>query len=1043
VACIGGDHALALDLARRGGWLVIALEPDAARALALRQAGEAAGVLGRGLEVHEGSAERIPTADRLVDLLALPAMGQADVQPTLRAEIARVLTPLHGRCVFKDGEIAQPALDGADWWTHKLHGPDNNAVSRDTVFRFPPLTQFRAMPMYTAGMGASHTADGIHFELNDWAFNKPVNVGLAGRILARSVANGRILWEATMPEEVLPSAPVSLYADGALCVAGTVDDWPAIIRYDGRTGQPRPPVLLGEAGLRVKWLAHAGGRFHALLGAKAELKPRWSWFLPAPKGQWEGQTLFGSRLIACDAATGATLWTHQEAASIDFRTIAVADGRLYAYVDNTRLAAFDAATGTLVWENRDQSWIGKLVRPPKPHVVYVANTPSLIAADGFLRLAVAECKEGMQIFAAADGKFLNTVRGATPKTVLVDGTLMSGNNAMNPTTGAKLEQPPWSPAGTAWCGLVSHAPGTGVLGHSTLNFKSACAVGAWVAGGTLLYSPTICDCGAVTGAAGFVSAGTTISAALAGNDHPLVQGPAWGRALTAETGATDWPAHRGFTRRGSTAATVSEQAQVRWTITPKVPFVTNAIHNQRGIAFDERPTPPIIAAGRVFRAGSDGILRAHALATGALEWTVHLDGPVMTPPAYAGGRLFVPGCDGWLYALDASTGELAWKRRLAPAERRIVFFDQWMSTWPVLSVAVRDGIVYAAAGWMPTDGTVAFALDAATGAVRWRHADEPATKTFQGSHNPPDRPIQGLGGHLVVVGDRLWGAGSWTPPLVLDRKDGNDPLFALKERMLGKAAYYDGKKLVHVRGQDVVPLADGIVLVGGGDLFDEPQLREGKVGRTAYQAFFTNPAGDWQLEQAPADAFLSRIAPAVDDDLLVFAATPSTAEKKGEEVEVRGAPLVSHGLNTWSTTTFVSEAKRLQQRPVIKDGPSRIGLSLESRGAFGRLSFAKASWRSTDLDCNALALTRQAVLVAHAVGTTDLYAYQFDADTSRKPLVTYAGWRLSALARDGGRELWAIDLPSEPLQNGLAVAGDGTIVVVLRDGTVLGVGKTP
>jgi outer membrane protein assembly factor BamB len=51
------------------------------------------------------------------------------------------------------------------------------------------------------------------------------------------------------------------------------------------------------------------------------------------------------------------------------------------------------------------------------------------------------------------------------------------------------------------------------------------------------------------------------------------------------------------------------------------------------------------------------------------------------------------------------------------------------------------------------------------------------------------------------------------------------------------------------------------------------------------------------------------------------------------------------------------------------------------------------------------------------------------------------GWDLRALDRETGEELWTLALPAEPLTSGTAIARDGTILVTLRDGTVVAVGE--
>ena len=61
--------------------------------------------------------------------------------------------------------------------------------------------------------------------------------------------------------------------------------------------------------------------------------------------------------------------------------------------------------------------------------------------------------------------------------------------------------------------------------------------------------------------------------------------------------------------------------------------------------------------------------------------------------------------------------------------------------------------------------------------------------------------------------------------------------------------------------------------------------------------------------------------------------------------------------------------------------------------------------------------------------------------SGREALMDIEGWKLVAYSRTDGKEMWSIPLTAEPLQNGLAIAADGSVLVTLRDGTVLAVGK--
>jgi len=1041
VACvpIAGDGKLALDLARSGGWIVLALDEDAARVNALRQAAEKEGLLGRTLYVWQGGLGALPFADHYVDLLVLDTVAENRLSGAQKTEILRVLTPINGRAVLADKTLQAPEIPGSDWWAHKMHGPDNNPVSKDTVFQFPPIQQYRAMPMYTSAQSAMLTANGIHYEINDWVLRQPTRANLCGRIFARNVYNGRILWVADAPSNTLPSMPTAAICDGALLLAS--GERAEIVRYDGTTGKLLPGIVLGGPDRRVKWFAHRGGILYALLGGVAELKPAFTFFIPPVSSAWEKQTLFGDEIVAWDLAKGKPVWTHKEPAPIDFRNIALDSDRLYFYSEKTRLAALELAGGKPAWENRDTAWIDKLKRVA-PKSFYVSNVSSLIAADGLLRFSVAEGKE-LYFFDAKGGAFLSSVPGEPIKSMILDGKLAAGSQAIDPKTGAKVAGGPPSPAGTAWCGIVTYAPGTGILGHSTMNYKSPCAEGAWVAGGVLAYSPTICDCGAIPGAGGFVSGRDLIGRAAEKSEHPFIEGEAYAECRAAATkGAAgapeDWPAYRGdYRHRGSSAASVAASAKLCWTSKPAKPFSFSALYNQSTYTFDDRPVAPIVVGKTVFTAGSDGVVAAHSLETGDRQWTFYAGGPVFTPPAWYGGMLFVPCADGWVYALQASTGRLAWKRRLAPMERQILLFDKLASNWPVISLVVRDGIVYAAAGHAVTDGVKTFALDAPSGSVAWSHFDPPATTKFQGSHNAPDKPVQGLGGNLTLAGDRLWGCGYFSPPLVLDRKTGEDPLVALRTSLVATFRdYYDSESLYHVRGQDIIKMGGRALLLGGCDLLEEQQLREGARSRINYRLFVTDERGDWALDPEPAPVFTTRTAPACDDELLAFAAAPSYDEKVGIQ-QAKTIFMNTTGLNVWPVSRFTETAAKLQTKPTIDKEKTGSGLHLNN--AFSFLDFSKGQWRNPELDSNAVVLARNAVLVTCATSFKNLLRWQSDIHTSRQPMIDYGGWKVTAFTRDDGREMWSVDLPSEPLFNGIAVAADGTVIVSLRDGTVAGV----
>jgi outer membrane protein assembly factor BamB len=670
---------------------------------------------------------------------------------------------------------------------------------------------------------------------------------------------------------------------------------------------------------------------------------------------------------------------------------------------------------------------------------------TLQAADGLLRLDLIEGSLTC-LFRGKDGALLSTMKAGrwgpgTQKSFILDGLYYKGGNAIDAKTGERVGKTLDTPAGLAWCGIATYAPGMGAIGHSTLGYKSPCGVGAWVAGGMLLYSPTVCGCGAVQGAVGFASGGEVFKRIETAPEHPLVRGPAYADAQGVggpEAGASDWPAYRGDVRhRGSTSVKVGAEAQVAWTAVPAKPFEYTTLYNQMVDKLDERPTAPTVVGGTVYSAGSDGVVRAVGLADGKERWAFSADGPVLTSPAYEAGRLFVPCADGWVYALEAGSGRLAWKRRLAPMERRIHVFDQLMSTWPVLSLAAQDGTVYAAAGMLLTDGSKAFALDAATGEIRWSRFFPPE---IAGSHVPAQKRVFGHNGHTAIAGDYVWMGGFQTMPLTLERKTGELPALSKEADKYRRSLSFS--HIYAMQGQDVIVMDDQSVLAGGSHLMENQQLREGKRNRIAYRFYRTDERGAPDMDHAaPAILKVARIAPACDEELVVFAAPPPTVRLRDGRVKDNYKTFMSTvGLNVWKKQAFCKEGGSMQLMPLIDKEKSKGQRIVYRRGKdlFRDFNYADALWQKPEMDVSAVALAGNAVLVAHATSFEE-HGWSGKLADQREARIRYGGWELSAYSREDGKELWKIALPSEPLRNGLAVASDGTVIVAYRDGSLLAV----
>ena len=142
-------------------------------------------------------------------------------------------------------------------------------------------------------------------------------------------------------------------------------------------------------------------------------------------------------------------------------------------------------------------------------------------------------------------------------------------------------------------------------------------------------------------------------------------------------------------------------------------------------AAGEFASSPAIAQGLVYIGCNDGSLYAIAEETGKQRWAFKTGSRIPSSPAVAAGLVYFSSYDGNFYAVDAAGGKLRWKFA-DPGERRFSAkhlhgsqpagetmpdpFDVYLS-----SPVVWNGTVYFGSG----DGNI-YALDAATGALRWK-----------------------------------------------------------------------------------------------------------------------------------------------------------------------------------------------------------------------------------------------------------------------------------------------------------------------------------
>lgn len=204
-----------------------------------------------------------------------------------------------------------------------------------------------------------------------------------------------------------------------------------------------------------------------------------------------------------------------------------------------------------------------------------------------------------------------------------------------------------------------------------------------------------------------------------------------------------------------------------------------------GAALGEILPAPTVADDRVFAILGDRKLHAFSTVSGAALWPAPFgaDLPIRTQPVVANGLVYVGADGGWCYALDAATGAMRWKTDLLGNTTSPIDADT-KARFTSLGLTLSENVLYISGGW-PVD----------TGSIEpQRHegviqALDPATGKLLWQSAP--REQMGLSGTLntqdslfraapLVVGDSVFVATRMKMPTVNGRDI--DVLFALNKQ---------------------------------------------------------------------------------------------------------------------------------------------------------------------------------------------------------------------------------------------------------------------
>jgi outer membrane protein assembly factor BamB len=796
ICVVPGDTKckLALKLARQSELLIYVQLPRDKDVEAARKAADITGFYGTRIFVEKGDLTKLHLADNIAD--ALVAVG--DAVGLSKAEALRVLRP-EGKALLGNKVLTKPFPEGIDDWSHPYHGPDNNPQSQDQVILAPYLTQFLAEPRYAPMPQVAVASAGRVFKAYGHVAFKRREEPLLNKLVAYNGYNGTTLWKRDLNEGVMIHRNTMIATPKTLYVG---DDKSCKV-IDTATGQLKDEIVPPEekaGGTFWKWMALEDSVLYALIGEQEQRDPTkrwrreahgWPWD-PISKGfnQAEHPWGYGRNVLAIEPKTKKVLWSYREDEPVDGRAMCMKNGRIYIFRFGSYLTCLNASTGKPIWRKTPDN-APKLFESLGTYLnrqdwrTNWRTTNYLQCSDKAVYFAGPQIGKLLAV-SAEDGSILWENAYSNFQLVLRDDGLygISGqidkhpSKIFDPLTGRVLAEINKSrractrPNGSADAIFFRAQGGSVRLDIASRRpqwispMRPPCHDGVTIANGLLYFWPSVCDCQlTLYGITCLGPAGNFNFSRQATEAQRLEKGTGDVKEVaTLSESVTDWPTFRADnTCSVTTEAAIPESGELLWRFTPETAMPAAVPH----------PTAPVAVGGLVFVSGPDGIVRALDTATGKVRWKAYTGGAVRIPPTIWKGRAFVGSGDGWVYAHEAQTGRLLWRFRASPIERKIPVYDSLLSNWPAASgVLVEDGIAYVAAGIVNYDGTYVYALDAATGKIKWQN-------NTSGHLDRQARTGVSVQGHQLLHDGKLYlASGTSLSPAVYDITDGrclNDP----------------------------------------------------------------------------------------------------------------------------------------------------------------------------------------------------------------------------------------------------------------------------
>jgi len=772
-----GDGRLTAALHMNDRYLVHGLDTDMDKVQNARRYIQSLGLYGP-VAIGRFDGTHLPYADNLVNLV-IAEKGCAVPMD----ELLRVLAP-NGVAYVGSGDkwtkTVKPRPDDIDEWTHWLHGPDGNAVARDSVVGPPRHIQWTAAPRWqrhhntvpsTTGMVSSR---GRMFYISDEAPpGADPNMADEWFLVGRDAFNGVLLWKRPIAQwgwnqwntewygrfNTPPHMPKRLVAAGD-CVFATLNFNAPLTKLDGATGET---LRVYEGTENTDEILYKDGLLILSLNEEVRNPNR------------EARRPVKKSVCAIDAHSGKMLWKTGHYSGLHAKTDASEPfGRLelVAGDDNVCLADEDAIicldldTGKEKWRTHRPAIEEKRINA---YFIRYTDQCVLVYQDGVVLFAQPDMTARtwhsfpcmLYAFSATDGKplwkhkFGSWPHNWQPDVFVVDGLVWVYEHTV-------VDQPDWRTGHREdKTGVDYYVIGldlkTGEVrrrfsinktmhvdhhhrcyrGKATERFLLPSRRGVefldleteenhlhhWARGACL---HGIVPCNGLLYLTPhpckcYVEAQLTGYYGLA---------PRSSRAPRATFEKRDRSRlERGPAYREVRAREAGSNKQDEWPTFRHDPRRSGSTpaHISAHLETDWRTdvggrlSPPVIAGGRVFVASIDEH-RVVALNAddGKQLWDYTAGGRVDTPPTVYQGLVFFGSADGSVYCLSETDGRLVWRFHAAPGERLVGAYGQLESAWPVHgSVLIENDSVYVTAGRSSylDDGFALYVLNPRTGEV--------------------------------------------------------------------------------------------------------------------------------------------------------------------------------------------------------------------------------------------------------------------------------------------------------------------------------------